>query len=91
MGNDEDLTVRGGHCESRQPNFGILTLITGALEVQPTFIAWQRLWRPTPGKPRRVLAIDYRGHGQSFLWTLVDVSAVIISPDMPPKRVAKQG
>ena len=26
-----------------------------------------------PGKPRRVLALDYRGHGQSFLWTLADL------------------
>src|SRR5262245_52915600 len=32
-----------------------------------------------PGKPRRVLALDYRGHGQSFLWTLADLSAVIIA------------
>jgi pimeloyl-ACP methyl ester carboxylesterase len=42
-----------------------------------------------PGKPRRVLALDYRGHGQSeydrnpdnytLLWTLADLSAVIIT------------
>ena len=33
--------------------------------LQPIFIPWQRRWRPTPGKPRLVLAVDYRGHGQS--------------------------
>jgi hypothetical protein len=42
-----------------------------------------------PGKPRRVLALDYRSHGQSymtaiptttrFLWALADLSAVIIA------------
>jgi pimeloyl-ACP methyl ester carboxylesterase len=32
-----------------------------------------------PGKPRRVFALDYRGHNQSFLWTLADLSAVIIA------------
>jgi hypothetical protein len=37
-------------------------LVSPAL--QPTFIPWQRRWRPTLPKPRLVLAVDC-GHGQS--------------------------
>jgi hypothetical protein len=33
--------------------------------LQPTFIPWQRLWRPIQRKPRLALVLDYRGHGQS--------------------------
>ena len=32
---------------------------------QPTFIPWRRRWQPSPAKPRFVVALDYRGHGQS--------------------------
>jgi pimeloyl-ACP methyl ester carboxylesterase len=32
---------------------------------QPIFIPWRRCWHPINTNPRLVLALDYRGHGQS--------------------------
>jgi pimeloyl-ACP methyl ester carboxylesterase len=62
--------------------------------LQPTFTPWQRGWPPTPAKPRLVLAIDYRGHGQSeydrnpdnytLPVALADLSAILTALEIAP-------
>ena len=63
-----------------------------------TFISWQRRWRPTlPGRGH-VLALDYRGHGQSkydrnpnnyaLPVALGDLSAVLTELKIAPATLA---
>ena len=73
--------------------------LPGLAAPQPTFIPWQTALAADPAKPRLVLALDYRGHGQSqydrnprnytVRVALADLSAVLAALEITSRHICR--